>query len=295
MQGILIANPFASGVTESRLAGLREILGDDVTLQLTEGPGHAVELARAAAGRVEAIFVFSGDGVYNEVLNGVDDHTPLGFLPGGGTSVLARALGLPRDPLRAAELLTRGQRRVIGVGRVNGRRFGFSAGIGFDAELVRRVDALGRRDDGRRPGDVAFVKTIVRTLAASRFRIDPVLEIEGYGRAAFALVANCNPYTYAGPVGLAVAPRASFEGGLDVVGVRAVAPHTIPRLAWTAFRGAHEGGSTSYGHDLDRIVIRADVPQPVHVDGEDLGDLDLLEIDAERDAVTVLVGPAPLH
>ena len=42
------------------------------------------------------------------------------------------------------------------VGSVNGRRFAFNAGIGFDAELVRRVDALGRRSDGKRPGDLAF-------------------------------------------------------------------------------------------------------------------------------------------
>ena len=98
---------------------------------------------------------FSGDGGFNEVLNGVQDGVPLGFLPGGGTNVLPRALGLPRNPVaaarRVAEALEQGRRRRISLGRVNGRRFSFSAGIGLDAELVRRVDALGRRDDGRRP------------------------------------------------------------------------------------------------------------------------------------------------
>ncbi len=293
MQGVLIVNPFASGVTEGRLEAVRRLLGADIELQLTEGPGHAVDLARASSGGEATVFVFSGDGTYNEVLNGVHGHTPIGFLPGGGTSVLPRALGLPRDPLRAAELLLRGRRRVISVGRANGRRFGFSAGMGLDAELVRRVDRLGRRADGSRPGDLAFARMLANILTSKRFRLDACLEIEGLGRAAFALVANCSPYTFVGSLGLRVAPEATFEGGLDVVGARRVVARTLPRLGWAALRGpgANSTDAFAYGHDLDRVVIRADVPLPVHVDGEDIGDLDLLEIDAERAAVTVLVPP----
>src|SRR5262249_51793121 len=161
-----------------------------------------------------ALYVFSGDGGFNEVLNGVDGEVPVGFLPGGGTSVLPRALGLSRHPLVAARRIARGETRRITVGRVNGRRFAFNAGVGFDAELVPAVDALGRRADGRRPGDVAFAWTVVRTIARRRGRYEPALEIEGLGRAAFALVANCDPYTYAGGLALHVAPAARFDLGL---------------------------------------------------------------------------------
>ena len=80
----------------------------------------------------------------------------LGFVPGGGTSVLPRALGLPRDPIAAAYALAAGRERRISLGRANGRRFGFAAGVGLDAELVRRMDARGRDDEGRRPGDLTF-------------------------------------------------------------------------------------------------------------------------------------------
>jgi hypothetical protein len=47
------------------------------------------------------------------------------------------------------------------------RRFGFNAGIGLDAELVRRVDQLGRNKDGKRPGDITFGWTMLRTIAAN--------------------------------------------------------------------------------------------------------------------------------
>ncbi len=289
MSFVLIANPFASGVTERRLEAVRRALPADTELALTLHRGHATELARDWGTRVEAIYVFSGDGTYNEVLNGLEEDIPLGFIPGGGTSVLPRALGLPRDAVRAAERVTLGRRRRISLGRVNGRRFGFSAGVGFDAELVRRVDALGRRRDGRRPGDLAFGLTVVRMLADHHGRFEPALEIEGLGRAAFAFVANCDPYTYAGGIGLRFAPEATFEGGLDLVAPTNVRVGAIPRLFARAMRGRRMPRDVLYGHDLDRLVLRCDRPMPLQVDGEDTGDVELAVFAAERDALTVLV------
>jgi diacylglycerol kinase family enzyme len=218
VRAALIVNPFASRVTSDRIERVRHALPGSVDVQLTEARGHATELVRdAVAAGVDAVYVFSGDGGFNEALNGLDAKTPIGFLPGGGTSVLSRALGLPRDPVAAARRVARGETRRISLGRANGRRFGFNAGIGFDAEIVRRVDSLGRRTDGRRPGDVRFAWTLVQTVVERRARYDEVLELTGLGRAAFAFVANCDPYTYAGPVPLHVAPAARFELGLDVV------------------------------------------------------------------------------
>ena len=237
MARVLIVNPFASGVTERKLAAVQAALPAGTETVLTQARGEATELAAEWSPRAEAIFVFSGDGTYNEVINGLRKDIPVGFVPGGGTSVLPRALGLPRDPARAAARLTQGQTRRISLGRINGRRFAFSAGIGFDAELVRRVDAIGRRDDGKRPGDIAFAWTVVRTLSSHRLRYESALEVEGLGRAAFALVANCSPYTYAGRLGLRFAPDATFEGGLDVVAPVEVRPLAIPRLAVRALGG----------------------------------------------------------
>src|SRR5262245_12276459 len=137
MDVTLIVNPFASAVSEPRVRAVEAELGRvaQVRTVLTERAGHGVELAASAEG--DAIVVFSGDGGFNEVLNGVRDSVPLGVLPGGGTNVLARGLGLPRHPEEAArevaKALEAGRTRTISLGRVNGRRFAFNAGIGFDA------------------------------------------------------------------------------------------------------------------------------------------------------------------
>jgi len=288
VQRVLIVNPFASGVTERKLAAVQAALPAGTETVLTQVRGEATELAAEWSPRAEAIYVFSGDGTYNEVLNGIRADVPIGFIPGGGTSVLPRALGLPRHPTRAAERIARGKPRRISTGRINGRRFAINAGVGFDAELVRRVDGLGRRSDGKRAGDLAFVWTVVRTLAEHRLRFEPALEVEGLGRAAFALIANCSPYTYAGNLGLRFVPDASFEGGLDIVAPVEVRPRAVLQLGSQAIRGRPGGSNVLVGHDLDRILIRCDMPLPVQVDGEDLGDVLEAEIVVDRDALTVL-------
>ncbi len=288
-RALLVVNPFASRVTPEAVERVAAVLGD-VDVVGTERRGHATELVRSASREVEAIYVFSGDGGFNEALNGSDGRTPLGFVPGGGTSVLPRALGLPRNPVAAARRLSQGQRRRISLGRVNGRRFGFSAGLGLDAELVRRVEALGRSSEGKRGGDRVFARTALGVLWERRARFEPVIELRGLGRVAFALVANCDPYTYVGRVPLHVAPQARFELGLDAVGPREVRARSLPRfLAYVVRgRGQERARDIVYRHDLDRLEAVCDRPTALQADGEDLGDVGEAVFEAERDAVTVL-------
>jgi hypothetical protein len=166
---VVIVNPYASRVTPRVVEEVERTLGRVETVY-TEGPGHATQLTRDLG--AEMIYVFSGDGGFNEALNGSDGGAALGFIPGGGTNVLPRALGLPRDPVAAARRLAHGRTRRISLGRVNGRRFGFSAGVGLDAELIRRVDALGRSREGARPGDRAFAAAAARLVAVLRHPVD---------------------------------------------------------------------------------------------------------------------------
>jgi diacylglycerol kinase family enzyme len=293
-RAVLIVNPRASAVTEERTAAVEGVLARvaDVRTVLTERPRHATELAQEA-GDAEALVVFSGDGGFNEALNGVERRDlPLGFVPGGGTSVLPRALGLPRDPVRAAaqiaDALEHDRTRTMSTGRVNGRRFAFNSGLGIDAEAVRRIDARGRSLDGKRPGDVVFAATLLRLVTERRGRFDPVLELRGHGRAAFVLVANVNPYTYVRALAVRISPEVVFEGGLDFLAPVSIRPRTLARLVRYLFTG---GGRPDIlkGHDLDRIEVVCDAPMPLQTDGEDLGDVTEAVFEAERGSISVLV------
>jgi diacylglycerol kinase family enzyme len=292
---VLIVNPYSTGVTRALVADVTAALRRraEVEVRQTEGRGHARELAADAAGDADALVVFSGDGTYNEAINGAAGRLPFGFLPGGGASVLPRALGLPRDPVAAAvrvvEAVAAGRSASIGLGSVNGRLFAFSAGIGFDAEAVRRIDRRGRDRDGRRASNVRFFATVVGLMLEKRFRIASQLEIEGFGRAAFLFVANGRPYTYAGPVPVTIAGAADFAAGLDFVAPREVVPAAVPRLAVRIVRGSLGNDPRLLsGHDLDELRVHCDSPLPLQADGEDLGDVEDAVFESRRNALQVL-------
>src|SRR4029079_9958787 len=91
---------------------------------LTERPLHAAEIAEAVSrGDAERIYIFSGGGGYNEVVKRLDGALPVGFIPGGPTSVFPRALGVPRDPVAAARALAASPAaRPISPARVTRKR-----------------------------------------------------------------------------------------------------------------------------------------------------------------------------
>ena len=267
----LIVNPNASRVTEERIT---EVVARfrPVEVLRTEHRGHATELAREAPGG--QVWVLGGDGLVNEVLNGLRPDAVLGIVPAGGSNVVARAIGS-------------GVRR-ISVGRVNGRRFAFAAGIGVDSDVVREMESEARTRLGRRSSDLEYARAVAGRLLGG---YEPRMEVVGYGRAATIVVSNDAVFTYAGPLPLRFLPAARFELGLDFA-----APERMTALSSAllftrilAGRGLADASGVLSGHDLDRIEVHCDVPLPLQADGEDLGDVTEAIFEVERDAITVFV------
>ena len=290
---LLIVNPRASGVDSAVVADVTNVLKREAELEVvaTRDRGHATELVRELPAGTERIFAMGGDGLFNEVANGVGAVLPVGLLAAGASNVLPRALGLPGDARTAAERLVASQTtRQISLGVANGRRFTFCCGLGVDAEIVRAIDARGRAA-GRRASDLTFAWELTRLVASRRFVLRPSMEVVGHGRCSFAIVANGNPYTYAGRLPVHATPLARFEAGVDVVAPRRLGPAGIAGLAWAVLvRPGRQTRSDTfvYLHDIDEALIRCDGPTAVQVDGEDIGDVGELTIGVERAAMTVI-------
>ena len=100
-----ILNPVSG--RNSRTVRLLPLLRDfirernlDAELHVTEGPGHAVELARAAVqSGCQLVVAIGGDGTLNEVAQALI-HTPaaLALVPCGSGNGLALHLGIPLAP-----------------------------------------------------------------------------------------------------------------------------------------------------------------------------------------------------
>lgn len=280
MRARLIFNPVATMTNAGVRDALVGLLADEVELSVvgTRARLHAAALAREAVrDRMDAVFVLGGDGTANEALQGlVDTDVPLGLLPGGGANVLARAIGLPRDADEAArvqlERLHDDHDERLGLGEVNGRLFGFQAGLGLDAGIVRRVEAHPGMKRWLR--QLAFILLGLREWATSTDRRDPACrahEVLGDDEARMLVsVANLDPYTYLGPRAFHLLPDAGADTALDVLAARPLTTGAILRAVLLAFRdGSHvEDPHFTMVHDVPALTVTAERPTPLMVDGD---------------------------
>ncbi len=300
-RALVVSNPVASGVNPRVEREVLAALKPFATTELvhTERPLHAVELAaRAVEEELDAVIVMAGDGTMNEVVNGIGSQIPLGVLPCGGTSVLARAMGLPRDPVAAATIVGRalaeGRETHLRLGVLNGRKFAFAAGIGFDADVVRHVDKAGRRR-GRRPGDLYYATQVARVIGEGRYRKSRATLRCGdrSERVSFVIAANVHPWSYIGALPLLAAPLASPDAGLDLLAPRALRRRDIPRIArYLLVDGAHARRPDThvvYLHDIEDAVIECDEPLPAEVDGDDIGDVTRAHLGVDDAGARLLV------
>lgn len=302
MRLLLVVNVRAGTVTPRTVRFIERALSDQAKVEIvrTRGRGHASDLARdAAAGDHDVVAVMGGDGTVNEVVNGLaGSDVPLAILPGGGTNVLARSLGIPDEPIRAAGfLLARlaGPPRRIPLGRAAGRYFTFSCGMGLDAEIVRRVERRQRLK--RAVGHGYFVWTALRVGLVSydfrtpriRARWGPDLEHEREG-LTFLITQNGDPYSYLSRLPIRVCPRASLEMGLDAFGGEPASRLRVVRWAIGALgRGRHARDRRTLSlHDERRIEVVATSPQPVQMDGEYLGEHGSLLVESVPGALAIL-------
>ena len=293
MRALLVVNPKATATSARARDVLAHALASESRLEVvqTKARGHATELAATAVDDgVDVVVALGGDGTVNEVVNGLLAGGPrpglpaLAVVPGGSTNVFARALGLPDEPLEATSILLDAlaceRRRTIGLGLAalagSERWFTFNAGLGLDADVVRWVDA--RRARGRRATPALFVRSGVRRFFVHAARRRPALVLERAGHDAqplgLALVCNTAPWTYLGQRPVHPCPRASFDRGLDLFGLTRL--RTLPTL-WhlqqiLAADPRPHGRDVVAVHDAAELVLSAAVPQPLQLDGEDLGD-----------------------
>jgi diacylglycerol kinase family enzyme len=301
VRALLVFNPNATTTDDRVRDVIASALASEVDLDVvaTKQRGHATHLAAGAVHEgVEAVFALGGDGTANEVLQALaGTDVRLGIIPGGGANVLARALGLPNDAVDATgvllEHLRAGRDRRITLGRAGTRYFGFNAGYGFDAAVVRHVEQHPHRK--RRFRQAAFVWSTAQEWFAGSRREGTAITVrtsdgERSGPYALTLLANADPYTYLGPRPMHVHPDARFELGLDLVAIPAVSTPALLRILARVFaEGGHVGrGDVRYWHDLDGFTLTAAEPQPLMVDGDYAGEHREVTFTAVRDALRVL-------
>ena len=281
---LIIYNPVAAkGQAGKRLPQVKAILserGFDFDLVLTEGPGHAQALGRAAAeeGR-DLVVAAGGDGTVNETINGLmqfpvngRSRPALGVLPVGRGNDFAFGAGIPHDLQQACNTLVDGRRRRIDVGHVSGgdelqgRYFGNGVGLGFDTVVGFEAAKIPWLQ-----GAASYLVAVVRTIFL--YARAPVYEIVIDGdtlRQPFLMVSVMNGRRMGGA--FLMAPESDPEdGAFDLCLAGSVSQARILPLAATFLKGTQKNHPAIRMARSPRVSIRAiEGSIPAHADGETL-------------------------
>jgi YegS/Rv2252/BmrU family lipid kinase len=281
----VIVNPVA-GVYSTRrkwpiISRLLKRIGLSFDFEYTEGVGHAIELARAAASDgYQCLVAVGGDGTVNEVANGIlystgATRTALGIISTGTGSDFVRSVGIPRDYASACSTLTSSRRLAIDIGVVEyqskgqtlRRFFVNGAGVGFDAAVVEKTERLPKYFGGTIP----YLAGLIQAMFSYKNK-SVVVNIENEvmsGRALSVVVANGG---YLGG-GMHIAPRAELSDSLlDVVIVGDIGKLELLKELPTVYKGTHINHPKVRMRKATHVSIQSPERMLVHADGELLGE-----------------------
>lgn len=231
------------------------------------------QAAKAGAAGYRYVVALGGDGAVHHVVEGVYGTDAIaGIFPAGNGNDIARDLGIPGEPVLAADSFLHSKPRAVDLVRVqfgDGRTVHYLGvgGVGLDAEAAHLANTRFKGWPG-----------VTRYLAGTlwTFYHAPALELRAEmdgvrwaGKALFAAVANATSYGS----GVRIAPEARMDDGwLDVV--------VVGEVEWTRLFEAIPILLTAGKLHFEevqrfrcrRVRLETERPARVHGDGELLGE-----------------------
>jgi diacylglycerol kinase (ATP) len=232
-------------------------------LKLTEGKGHATQLAREGVDEgCDIVVAMGGDGTINETATAlINTDAWLGIVPIGSGNGFARCMAIPLNVRRAIKLVTTGNVQIVDVGKSNGKYFFTTAGFGFDAMVGKRFD------EGKMRGPVPYYFAGVKEYMTYK---QPEFKIYFDGKkiklkALLVAVANVKQYGH----NAIIAPNAKPDDGLlDLCIVRAVkflpTVFHLPKL----FTGQIQKAPYVEHYQSTEFEIIREHPEVYQLDGE---------------------------
>jgi YegS/Rv2252/BmrU family lipid kinase len=270
---VVVFNPAAGSGDQSRRDRLRELLEPafDLTILETTPEMDADLLTKDALDRgAELVAAAGGDGTVSAVASVlVGTEVPLGIIPCGTASSLARALGIPFDLAEASTNLRTGKRWTIDTASIDGRTMVLYAAIGLNAEMIGETD----RAQKNKWGVLAYIATGLKKASSKLepFRVElEVDEAKISCSATTVTLANLVPQRTIFALGSS--EILADDGLLDATLVSADSFTDLVASGIHLLRTAAKGEpATREGvgyFSFHRLRVSTEVPLEVLIDGE---------------------------
>ena len=293
---VVFVNPAAGGGrTGAYLPRIRKIFeahGLPAEFVITKSAEELEARAHESlANRRRLLLAMGGDGTFQGLANAAfGSDILLGVLPAGGGNDLAAALGLPKNPVAAADAVLCGRPRWVDLVRLRTaegreRLYVGGGGLGLDAEAAKYASGVYRR----LPGRLRYVAAALRALRGftplhvrAEFPASELPPIDS--RVLLAGVLNTPTYG----AGLRLAPGAQIsDGWIDAVFVDDLSLwgvlKLLPRLTHSGELRIPEVKRIR----AKQVKLLTDRPCTFHADGEIIGSAPV-EIEVVPRAVQVL-------
>jgi diacylglycerol kinase (ATP) len=264
-------------------------ISDKWEIQLTEYPGHATELAKAATEKYSELRVYSvgGDGTLNEIINGlVGSNAKLGIIPSGSGNDTLRSMTSMMDITKILDHVMTAESKSVDLGFINNRYFINISSMGLDGEVVRLT-----RKFKKMPFVSGPFAYILGTLSALVFRrtYKIKIELDGHdlGVRHLLLAAFANGRYYGG--GMQPVPTASMNDGLlDLCTVDVMSRLRILHFLPLFQKGKHTDLKEVKISPFQHLHAESSLPIPVNIDGE-LSEETSLDITVCKSCLSVII------
>ena len=166
---LFIYNPKAGKAKiKNKLADILDIFaraGYETTVFPTQGHGDARHFMEKRSKEYELVVCSGGDGTLDETVTGMIEsgfRTPLGYIPAGSTNDFGGSLSLPKNMIRAAEIIMEGKSFLCDLGAFNDDVFVYVAAFGLFTEVSYET----AQDVKNMLGHMAYVLEGMKRLSA---------------------------------------------------------------------------------------------------------------------------------
>ena len=141
--------------------------GYEVTAYPTQASGDAIKAVKNRHNGYEIVVCSGGDGTLDEVVTGMmqcEEKLPIGYVPAGSTNDFANSLKIPKNMIKAADVVVRGKNFACDIGAFNNDSFIYVAAFG----IFTNVSYETKQDVKNVLGHAAYLLEGVRALPSIR-------------------------------------------------------------------------------------------------------------------------------
>jgi len=285
---LFMVNKFSGGDYRPDVEGLIieqcKKLNIESTIEFTQSPGHATELAKSAVKqKLDFVFAVGGDGTVNEVAQGLlGSQVAMGILPKGSGNGLARHLGIPMSFKESLAIIPLHREQMIDTLAVNGKLSVNVSGIGFDGHVAGLFANKANR------GLIGYAKLVLKEfLSFQSFEAEVAMNGNSFQSTSF-IIALANSSQFGNNA--RVAPKASVcDALMDVCFIK-----KVPMWHAAGFAGKMFTGNLGHSRFVEiiktkKITIDLNRSMAYHIDGEAMAAADKFIVELKPASLKVLI------